>query len=104
MALNYFFRIPALEKLIENIILEEFSVGAFNKNNQLIGVLILHEMEDGKEESEIVDVQSNCQKFPEKFQKLEKFFIDLCTNFGKGNVFSTYNVERVMDIYIVCTK
>ena len=61
-------------------------------------------MEDGKEESEIVDVQSNCQKFPEKFQKLEKFFIDLCTNFGKGNVFSTHNVERVMDIYIVCTK
>ena len=104
MALNCFFRIPALEKLIENIILEEFSVGAFNKNNQLIGVLILHEMEDGKEESEIVDVQSNCQKFPEKFQKLEKFFIDLCTNFGKGNVFSTHNVERVMDIYIVCTK
>ena len=42
--------------------------------------------------------------FPDKFQKLEKFFDDLKSNFGKVNMFEMLGVEEAMDIFILSTR
>ena len=42
--------------------------------------------------------------FPEKFNKLDGFFEDLCTDYGKTNVFDAAGVEAVLDVFVVCTR
>ena len=94
--------------MIGDIILEGFSIGSFNSSNEMVGIAILKKMEAGSEDTN--GQKSNhpsgkkSEEMPQKFKKLEKFFMDLCTDFGKGDSFSTYEVETVLDIYIICTE
>ena len=69
----------------------------------MVGLVILHGKQAGKDEFEIIP-ECKSQDFPEKFKKLDKFFTDLCTDFGKSNTFTAYNVQKVMDIYMLCTE
>ena len=41
-----------------------------------------------------------CQGFPETFVTLDKFFKDLCTNYGR----SKEDMGKIVDIFIVCTR
>ena len=44
-----------------------------------------------------------CQSFPEKFRKLDRFFSDLCTAYGKRDTLKSLGVNGALDIFIVCT-
>ena len=43
-------------------------------------------------------------QFPVKFKKLDKFFTDLCTDYGKSDIFETLTITKALDVFIVCTS
>lgn len=90
------YQIPALEKSIQDIINKGYSIGAF-QDDQLIGLVIL----DDKDKS--TDHHDNDLQMPEKFCKLDKFFNDLCTNYGQSNTCLELNIGKLLDVFIICT-
>ena len=93
------YQIPALEQSIEDILSLNLSIGAF-QDGDLIGIVIL--------DSKGTEVEPNgdkiCSKYPEKFQKLDRFFTDLCTNYGKLDIFERLKAQKILDIFIICTR
>ena len=43
-------------------------------------------------------------ELPEKFHKLEKFFDDLKTDYGRRCIFEELAIETMLDIFIIATR
>lgn len=43
-------------------------------------------------------------QFPTKFKKLDRFFTDLCTDYGKSDIFDTLKISKALDVFIICTS
>eukprot|EP00095_Tigriopus_kingsejongensis_P000557 maker-scaffold991_size72796-snap-gene-0.9 protein:Tk00557 transcript:maker-scaffold991_size72796-snap-gene-0.9-mRNA-1 annotation:"dopamine n-acetyltransferase-like" len=103
------YAIPALEKDVTKILEQKVSLAAYlPDNNKIIGVVLLklqseHEEALDLEGPEEPDDELKCLGYPDKLKKLYGLFDDLTTDYRKTNVFQALKVERIMDIFIICT-
>ena len=68
----------------------------------VVGV-ILCTLSRKNEKKEKAEPDDNFQ-LPEKFHKLEKFFDDLKTDYGRRCIFEELAIETMMDIFIIATR
>ena len=61
---------------------------------------IISPMKEKKEKAEPDDNYD----LPEKFHKLEKFFDDLKTDYGRRCIFEELAIETMLDIFIIATR
>ena len=71
------------------------------KGPLVVGVILctLSRKNEKKEKAEPDDFE-----LPEKFHKLEKFFDDLKTDYGRRCIFEELAIETMMDIFIIATR
>ena len=72
------------------------------KGPLVVGVILctLSRKNEKKEKAEPDDNYD----LPEKFHKLEKFFDDLKTDYGRRCIFEELAIETMMDIFIIATR
>ena len=44
-------------------------------------------------------INGNSMAMPEKFIKLDKFFTELCTNYGKGSSFGALKIQKILGLF-----
>ena len=71
------------------------------KGPLVVGVILctLSRKNEKKEKAEPDDFE-----LPEKFHKLEKFFDDLKTDYGRRCIFEELAIETMLDIFIIATR
>lgn len=91
------YRIPALEADIVRILGQGHSFLAVDDG--LIGVIICSMVTKGEHEE-----HEEGEVFPAKFLKLEQFFEDLKGDYGKFDMFSSLETDKVLDLFILSTR
>ena len=88
------FTFPNLSEIL-HLLLQE-------KGPLVVGVILctLSRKNEKKEKTEPDDNFA----LPEKFHKLEKFFDDLKTDYGRRCIFEELAIETMMDIFIIATR
>ena len=95
------YRMDAVEEDIKSHLAKRLSLAAFLPgSNEMVGVMILAEKSKLDDNSDMASIGT----YPQKFIELDKFFQDLCTNYGNLNIFDKYGCDKSLDIFIVCTR
>ncbi len=63
---------------------------------------------NSEEEKEDVDRTTPApasRDYPQKFKRLDRFFQDLCTDFGRQkDLHALLEVNRIIDVFVICTR
>ena len=73
----------------------------FASQESVVGVVLCSLM---KRNDATENPGENESEFPEKFRKLEKFFEDLKTDYGRRCIFDDLATEAVLDVFILATR